>query len=218
MTKQTTSNRSTTLALLLNTLARFLDWLIARNEVWSQRRTETIALRREYKKDRNPHNRELDHITERVTYNDGLVVVEALIGRLIVTLEDNPFPGEKKRVLEVAQELFPEAKVMLHPKVFIKGDKLWLEIFEIGDIDHRERLRFPAKEEEIDIAEAERVLYENVREDNTILAIEIPRVLKVAKDSKMYRVVKSKLEERNWVWAVRKEEGKAVRIVVAPKR
>ena len=187
-----------------------------RNEFWFRRRDETIALRREYKKDRSPHNYELDYYTERIAYNDGLVVVEALVCKLIETLENNPFPGELKRVLNIALECFPEAKVMLQPKVFSKGARLWLEIFEIGEIDHTDRLRFPVKEGEIEVSEAEKLLHENVREDGTILAAEIPKVLNLEANSKVYRTVKSKLEERGWRWVVRKESGKAVRVVIAP--
>lgn len=216
MTKQMTCNRSTTLALLLNTLARFLDWLKARNEHWLKRRTEAITLRRQYKKDRNPYNFELDYLTERIAYNEGLVVVEALIGRLIDTLEGNPFPGEKKRVLEIAQELFPGASVRLQPKVFMKGEKLWLVIFELGGIDHRERLRFPAKDEEIEVIEAEKLLYENIRKDNTILVANVTKVLNVAVNGKAYRATKDKLEGRGWRWKQRREGGKVVGIVVAP--
>jgi hypothetical protein len=216
MTKKITSNRSSTLVSLLNTLERFLGWLKARNECWLTKRTETIALRREYKRDRNPYNRELDYFTERVTFNDGLVVVETLVGRLIVTLEGNPFPGEKKRVLQIALELFPEAEVMLQPGVFYKGEKLWLIVFEIGEIDHRERLRFPVKEGDIEVTEMEKLLYENVRKDGTILAMKVASVLNLETNSKVYRSVKSKLEERGWVWSARRESGKMTRIVIAP--
>jgi hypothetical protein len=197
-------------------LRRYLGWLKERNEFWFRRRDETIALRREYKKDRNPHNYELDYYTERIAYNDGLVVVEALVCKLIETLENNPFPGEKKRVLDIALECFPEAKVMLQPKVFSKGVRLWLEIFEIGEIDHTDRLRFPVKDEELDVIEVEKLLQENVREDGTILAANIPEILKVAKESKTYRAIRDKLEERGWVWKQRREGGKVVKVVFAP--
>jgi hypothetical protein len=157
-----------------------------------------------------------DILNERIVYNDGLVVVESLISNLIVVLESNPFPGEKKRVLEVAQELFPGAKVILQPKVPLEGEILWLEVFEIGGIEHRERLRFPVKEEEVNVAEVEKLLYERVREDNTILATEVPKVLNLDANGKVYRAVKGKLQERNWQWRQRKERGKVVKIVVAP--
>jgi hypothetical protein len=158
-----------------------------------------------------------DILNERIVYNDGLVVVESLVSNLIVVLESNPFPGEKKRVLEVAQELFPGARVVLYPKVKLEGEKLWLEVFELGGIEHRERLRFPVKEEEVNVAEVEKLLYERVREDNTILATEVPKVLNLDANGKVYRAVKSKLQERNWQWRQRKERGKVVKIVVAPR-
>ena len=47
---------------------------------------------------------------------------------------------------------------MLQPKVFSKRGRLWLAIFEIGEIDHHERLRFPVKDGEIDITETEKLL------------------------------------------------------------
>jgi hypothetical protein len=190
--------------------------LKGRNEAWSRHRKAAI-LRRKYYRGRWPHDLiDWDILNERIVYNDGLVVVESLVSNLIVVLESNPFPGEKKRVLEVAQELFPGARVVLYPKVKLEGEKLWLEVFELGGIEHRERLRFPVKEGEIDVAEAEKLLYERVREDNTILAVEVPKVLNVGAGSKVYREVKSKLQERGWTWKQRREYGKVVSIVAAP--
>lgn len=217
MTKKIASSRSTTLDLLLNTLATFLGWLKERNEVWERHRKAAI-LRRKYYRGRWASDLvDWDILNERIVYNDGLVVVETLVSNLIVVLESNPFPGEKKRVLEIAQELFPGARVILYPKVVLKGEKLWLEIFEIGGIEHRERLRFPVKLGEIDVAEVEKLLYERVREDNTILATEVPKVLNVDARSKTYQTIKVQLEERNWCWKQRKEGGKVVKIVVAPR-
>jgi hypothetical protein len=146
-----------------------------------------------------------------------LVVVETLVNDLIIVVETNPFPGERKRVLEVAQELFPGAMVILYPGVKLKGEKLWRQVFAIGDVDYRERLLFPVKEGEIDIIETERMLYEYVREDGTLPAIEVPKVLQLEVNSKLYRSVKCKLQDRGWVWKQRKEDGKTVKIVVAPR-
>ena len=139
-----------------------------------------------------------------------------LITDLIDALERNPYPGEKWRVLDVVQELFPGATVILYPGSTLRGEKLWLEVFEIGGVDHRERLRFPVKEGELDVAEMEQLLYEHVREDGTLPAIEVPKLLKLEANSKAYRLVKVKLEERNWQWRQRREDGKKVKIVVAP--
>ena len=218
MTKKMTSSRSTTLALLLNTLTRFLDWLKSRNECWQRHRAAAFVRRKYYRGRMSAYKKDWDILNERIVYNEGLVVVETLVSDLIVVLEGNPFPGEKKRVLEVAQELFPGARVSLYPKVMLKGEKLWLEVFEIGGIEHHDRLRFPVKLGDINVAEVERLLYERVREDNTVLAIEVTNVLNVGANSKVYREVKKQLEARNWKWSQRKRNGKVEKIVTAPAR
>jgi hypothetical protein len=98
----------------------------------------------------------------------------------------------------------------------LSGEKLWMRIFQGGKVSYWERVYFPVKIAEADIAEVERLLWEKVREDNTILAMEVPLALNVEGNSKTYRALKGKLRERNWVWSRRREEGKLVTIVTAP--
>jgi hypothetical protein len=107
---------------------------------------------------------------------------------------------------------------MLTPSVFSAGEKLWLRIFQEGEVDHWEKVYFPVKVTEIDIPEMERLLWKMVREDSTILASDIPMAVNLDGNSKAYRVLKSKLEERGWVWSSRREEGKKVKIVAAPNK
>jgi hypothetical protein len=145
-----------------------------------------------------------------------MCTVETLVGDLIVSLEGNPFPGEQHTVLHVAVELFPEAKVMLSPKVFISGKNLWVRVFEEGKVNHWEKVYFPVALWDVDIVEMEELLRERVREDNTIVAADVPVVLNLEGKSKAYRLVKSKLQERGWCWCSRREGGKKVKIVVAP--
>lgn len=184
------------------------------------RREETIAQQRECGRQKRwdrEARRDWDILHERVTYNEGLRTVETLVGDLIVVLEGNPYPGEFKRVLEIAAELFPDAKVMLYPKTFLKGERLWIEIFELGGVEHRERLRFPVRDGEIDISEVEEKLWELVREDGTILSSAIAPALGLVATGKAFRVVKEKLLERKWRWSRRREDGQFVRIVIPPK-
>lgn len=184
------------------------------------RREETIAQQRECGRQKRwdrEARRDWDILHERVTYNEGLRTVETLVGDLIVVLEGNPYPGEFKRVLEIAAELFPDAKVMLYPKTFLKGERLWIEIFELGGVEHRERLRFPVRDGEIDISEVEEKLWELVREDGTILASDIPKALKLAPTGKAYAAVRGRLKEREWVWVRRRDGGKLATVVIPPR-
>ena len=220
MTKIISNSRNFTLDSLLNTLKKFWVSLIPRNLRWREVRSESIAAQRFYKKTKHwdlGARRDWDIEHERITFSDGMVTVEALVGDLIIVLEENPFPGEQRTVLNVAAELFPDAKVMLEPKVFSSGAKLWVRIFEEGGVNYMEKIYFPVKIEEIDIAETEELLWRMVREDNTILAADIPVALNLAPTGKVYSTVRAKLKERNWVWGTRRESGKMVKIVTAPE-
>jgi hypothetical protein len=221
MTKITSNRAHFTLEFLLNTLRRFWVSLIPRNARWEEVRSEAIFEQRKYSKNKN-RDREArydwDYIHDRITYNDGMVAVEALVDDLIVSLEENPFPGEQLTVLYVAVKLFPDAKIMLSPRVFSTGEGLWLRIFQEGRIDYREKIYFPVKVREIDISETEELLWKMVRADNTILAAEIPVALNLKPTGKEYASVRAQLKERNWVWSSRREEGKVVKIVIAPEK
>jgi hypothetical protein len=107
---------------------------------------------------------------------------------------------------------------MLSPRVFSTGEGLWLRIFQEGRIDYREKIYFPVKVAEINVSEVEKLLWKMVRKDNTILASDIPAVVNLEGNSKAYRILKGKLQERNWVWSSRREGGKKVKIVTAPER
>lgn len=221
MTKTISSSRNSTLDSLLNTLRNFWELLKPQNERWREVRSDAIAEQRLYKKVKKKDTyarRDWDILHERVTFSDGMCMVETLVGDLIIVLEGNPYPGEQRTALNVAVELFPEAKVMLSPKVFISGKNLWVRVFDEGGVNHWEKVYFPIKSEVMDIGEMEQLLWGLVREDNTILASEIPKALNMEVNSKAYRVVKGKLQERNWLWVTRREEGKMVKVVTAPKR
>jgi hypothetical protein len=221
MTKTISNSQNSTLGSLLNTLRRFWVSLIPRNARWKEVRSEAISEQRRYgkNKDRDREARQdWDMVRDFVTFNDGMGAVETLVGDLIVSLEENPFPGEQHTVLHVAVKLFPDAKVMLAPRVFYTGEGLWLRILQEGKVDYREKVYFPVKVTEIDVSEMEQLLWGMVREDNTIVAADIPVAVKLEGNSKAYRVLKGKLQERNWVWSSRREEGKVVKIVIAPDR
>lgn len=221
MTRTITNSQNSTLDSLLNTLRNFWESLKPQNARWREVRSEAIAEQRKYRKTRSwdrEARRDWDIAHERVTFGDGMCTVETLIGDLIVSLGENPFPGEQYTVLHVAVELFPQAKVMLSPKVFISGKNLWVRIFEEGKVNHWERVYFPVEVREVSIEELEELLWEMVREDNTIVAAEVPVALNLKANSKAYRRVKSKLQERKWVWSARRENGKMTKIVTAPSR
>lgn len=221
MTKKIQSRPTTTLSSLVNTLERFLSWLEARNESWLRNKELAFATYKSYRKDKEWHASDADMWAAAIAYNEAMLVIEELVNDLIFALERNPFPGEQKRLVAIAVELFPkETGVRFEPgrrRAFIKGDKLWRKVFEIGEINLTEKIYFPEEDGEWDIVEVEEKLLLLVRADNTILAAEVPMALNLKANGKAYRLVKTTLKERGWQWKQRKEGGKVERIVIAPE-
>jgi len=214
VTKTTPDSQSTTYDWLKNILAN--SWMFAQGKVhlWRDRRPFAIECRNAERKvvyNSSYDKNEYDGWHERVKLNDEFEVSTELLGRLIVQVESNPYPGEQKRVLKIAVDLIPEG-----------GKFGWMAIFRDPDFDfppnfENERITFPA-EVSVDVKVIEQKLWELVREDDTIVASEIPSALNLEANSKPFRAIKSKLQERNWEWSRRIEEGKKVTIVTAPRK
>lgn len=213
MTKITPNSQNTTYDWLKNILQN--SWMFAQERVhlWRDRRPFAIRMKKlEAPCGTDSYDKsEYDGWRERIKINDQYEVCTELLGRLILQVESNPYPGEQKRVLKVAVDLIPEG-----------GQQGWRAIFQDPDFNfpsnfENERITFPA-EVSVDVKVIEQKLWELVREDNTIAAEEIPSVLNLAVNGKAYRAVKSKLQERNWVWSRRRESGKLTTIVTAPSK
>ena len=211
MTKTTPSSPNTTFDWLLNTLTNSLKSAKERVLFWRDRRSFATE-RREAEKPANggSYDRsEYDRWCEVIRINDQFEVSTELLGRLIVKVEGNPYPGERRSVLKLAVDLIPEG-----------GKVGWRAIFQDPDFKfprnfENERITFPA-EVSVDVREIERRLLELAREDRTIAAAEVAPCLGMVANGKAFRVVKERLEERKWVWSKRREGGKLVRIVIPP--
>lgn len=221
MTSKTPSWQITTLNSLLNTLKRFLRFLESENAFWVCKRDDAVKSRRAIAKEAK-YDLEIRHERDWydfvITRGDAFGVAETLVEDLIEVLEENPFPGEKRTVLSVAVELFPNVKVRITPKVTSEGETVWKWVFEEGKIECRERVHFPEKDLEVSVGELERKLYEAIREDGTLPAAEVPQVLGLKPRGKQYAQARVLLQEKDWKWARRYEDGKQIRIVIAPGR
>lgn len=211
MTKKTENSRNTTFEWLLSILKNSKESALVRVVLWRDRRPFAIKLKQLEKPvgveayDKS----EYDSICERIALNDQFEIHTELLGRLITKVEGNPYPGEQKRVLKLAVDLIPEG-----------GKGGWCAIFRDPDFAfptnfENERITFPA-EVSVNVRDLERKLWSLVREDDTILAAEVPQVLGFEPNSKAFRVVKSKLEERSWTWVTRRVDGVRVRLVLPP--
>ena len=75
----------------------------------------------------------------------------------------------------------------------------------------------PVVAERVDLEQIERELVELVAGDSEwVPAASLGCVLGVERSSATYREVVERLKERGWVWACRRVEGKAVKVIVRP--
>ena len=212
MTKTIQNSQNTTYDWLKNILANSWTFAQERVHLWRDRRPFAIECRnaeRQVAFGAAYDKSEYDGWCERIKLNDQYEVSTELLGRFIVKVEGNPYPGEQKRVLKIAVDLIPEG-----------GKFGWQAIFQDPSFNfppnfENERITFPA-EISVDVKVIEQKLWELVREDNTIVASEIPSALNLAPTGKAYASVRTKLKERNWVWSRRRESGKNLWIVTAP--
>ena len=208
MTKTTSDNQITTYDWLLNILKNSLISVAVKIELWQEMRAFAVEVReREKLKDR----REYDGWSERINLNDNLVVNTETLRRLKIAVEGNPYPGRQMRVQQVAVEQIPEV-----------GKFKWRLIFQDSDFGFpnnfgSEKICFPVMVE-LTVEDIEKVLFELVREDNTIVAAIVPAALSMKPTGKEYKEVKEILKSRGWVWSRQYEEGKRVRVIVAPQQ
>lgn len=212
MTKTTHASLSITYDWLLNTLKNSLTFAQEKVAYWRLRRPYAIE-RKEAEKQSSIgaayDQSEYDSWCERIRINDQFEVWTELVRRLMLAVETNPYPGERKRVLQVAVGQVPDG-----------GKLVWRVILEDPEFAFprnfaNERITFPELVP-VSVEEIEAKLYRLVREDNTIVAAEVPLALELSPTGRQYARVRGLLRERGWSWKQRKEDGKVTKIVVPP--
>jgi hypothetical protein len=163
------------------------------------------------------------HYQEVIDIHDNLITARLLIMQLIELVEDNPYPGRLLSVPQFAAMGLPDARFRWAKKgVPYRGEKLWRELFSERRLFDRDlvtlRFRFPVKVEVVSIAEIEEKLYLLCNEDRVICAKGVANALNLVPTSKAYARVKKQLQERNWIWKMRKVGGNVEKIVIAPER
>lgn len=216
MTKTTTSKPTATLSLLLNTLESYLALLRSRNACWESNKEFAYSTLRAYESDKEWHKEDEELWRGRIIYNEAMCVVEVLLEGLKKALEDNPFPGQRKRLLPTATELFPDAEISFEWKVVLKGEKLWRRVFSEGGISCEvDKISFP-EVEEVDVNEIEMMLLELVGEEGYLKVSEVAVAMRTRVRSRVYVRAREELQQRGWIWGVKKVEGKAERVVFPP--
>lgn len=189
-----------------------------RNACWESNKEFAYSTLKAYETQGEWHKEDEELLRERITYNEAMCVVEVLLEGLKKALEDNPFPGQRKRLLPVATELFPDAGVSFEWKVVSKGERLWRKVFSEGGISCEiDKIRFP-EVDEININEIEMKLFELVGEEGYLRVSAVAVAMNTKVRSCVYVKVRGELQKRGWVWGVRKVKGKVEKVVFPPTK
>lgn len=211
---------NTTLTSLSSTLENCLKWHEDEISHWLQRR-EILERKRGMEapfEGRSYDKAEYDFADEVWALNEGRSVAFELLLDLHVAVTHNPFSGEKKRLLEVATELFPQVQISFLPKCVFSGRAAWREILRQFELDASQEVWFPIREDDVDLEQVECRLLQLAGHREEMPLQEARVVLCWKPKSKTYSYVKVGLEERGWRWRCVKRAGKVSKVICVPKR
>jgi hypothetical protein len=209
---------SITLTSLSSTLESCLKWHEEALVAW-QNKKELLYAKHEEEKvidGGSPDWSELDSAAERIAYWEGMLVAYELLLDLLVAVSNNPFPGQKMRLLQIATTLYPEAEGAFAPKERLRGRGYWRQVLRNFELDSERTISFPVKVDNVDVLEVERRLLELAVDCNFILLQVAKQVLTWEPRSRTYREVKNDLEKRGWEWGNKRIEGKQTKVIFTP--
>jgi len=205
-----------TLISLSSILESCLMNLTCEVKAWLGKR-KRLAAELKYFREESPDQTELDRRNEIWHHWEGRTVAHELLLELYVAVAKNPFPGEQKRLFEVACEVFPDAAGSFAPGQGFRGRAYWKEVFlQFPELDGNVRVYFPVETEKIDVFALERKLIELSAGGEFVLLRESRQVLPWKVRSKAYKYVKGVLQERGWKWGQKKLKGQNVKVIWVP--
>jgi hypothetical protein len=218
MTNHNRNGLSITLTSLSSTLENCLIWHEGGILSWRRSRGY-LAAKIEQERQRNGRSfdrSEFDSANEKWFLWEGKMAAYELLLDLYVAVTNNPFPGQKLRLLEVAYTLFPQAEGGFISGERLRGRGYWKAVFLAFDLRSGVSIWFPAKVDEIDVVEVERKLIELAADDNFVPLKVAAEALPWEPRSKTYRAVKVNLESKGWRWGMLKRDGNVNRGIFTP--
>lgn len=173
--------------------------------LYVERLPEALQAKKDLEAEDFPDPKSIDAADER--YRIWLLHIEGytLLVDLCDKIDENPFPGMRLTVTNVAVKLSPEV-----------GRSRWGNIFVLYGIDASWRLYFPVVSDEMNIEDLERQLLQLAGERDSVPVCETSEVLPWGPNCKTYRTAKSALEGRGWTWRNVKREGKQSKVIFVP--
>lgn len=155
---------------------------------------EAIDSIEQEKAEPQPDQKVIDALQERVNIWRKEIRWTGVMADLHRRIEDNPYPGEQKRLLSVACSLMPDI-----------NEHEWCLIFDFFRIDRTSVYYFPVTIDTINIESIEQQLLALMNDDNVIPASSLELVIQSSPNSKQYRNTKHQLQQRGWYWNRRRK-------------
>lgn len=213
MTKATKSKDTITPDLLQSIIQTQMLSAKEAAETYLESRESWIATRTRYWTNRRKiGTRHYDILNERIIENDRNVEAVRYVEELISQILSNPFPCKRVGFFALAYKLLPSIRWRAK-----NGKYAWDIIFDDYNLPKNLTVRFPEKEEVIDIMGVEKALLEIAGERSQFPSNEASKVLVWHQKSATFKGVKCALEGRGWQWKVAKVSGKATKVIARPK-
>ena len=130
-----------------------------------------------------------------------------LLSLLADRIDTNPFPSERLTLRQIAFRLMPDVQAAV-----------WFAIFSIYGLCACQRYYFPSDVVTESIAEIEARLWQLAGGRVELPLHEIVAEMGWSPNGRIYRGVKSELEQRGWIWRCVKRNGCVSKVVSVPQR
>ena len=162
---------------------------------------------RELEKEKYKDQYSIDSRKEQLRIWSFAIIGYELLSLLADRIDTNPFPGQRLTLREIAFKLMPDVRTAV-----------WFSIFNIYELNACERCYFSADCINESITEVEERLLELAGDRVEVPLHEIVTEMGWNPNGKVYRSVKSELEQRGWVWRCVKRKGSVSKVVCVPQR
>jgi hypothetical protein len=200
MTRESPTEESIISASLSSIIRKSLSRLASTVRLYDESRPALKRIIRSLQKEKYRDNKSIDARKEQLKIWSFAILGYELLGSLADRVDTNPFPGERLTLRQIAFRLMPDVQTAV-----------WFAIFSVYELCASTRYYFPADVITESITEIETRLWQLAGGRVELPLHEIVTEMGWSPNGKVYRGVKSELEQRGWKW-VRVNSERRVRV------
>jgi hypothetical protein len=205
MTRESPPEESIISASLSSIIRKSLSKLASTVRLYDESRPALKRVIRGLEREKYRDRKSIDARKEQLKIWSFAILGYELLGLLADRIDTNPFPSERLTLRQIAFRLMPDVQTAV-----------WFAIFGIYELCACQRYYFPADVITESVAEIEERLWQLAGGRVELPLHEIVTEMGWSPNGKVYRGVKTQLEERGWVWRSKRINGVKVRVVCVP--